>query len=80
MTHTRITAIGGSAAVLLPQDVMEQIGAQVGDEVDVMVADDTVLVRRVVGGEKSTRTLDAIVEDLLKRRADAYRRLAEGAS
>jgi len=78
MTQTRVTNVGKSAAVVLPQELMEQIGLQIGDEVDVEVTDDALVVRRVLGEGKNDHSLDEIIDDIFERRADAYRRLAEG--
>ncbi len=80
MTQTRITTIDGSAAVLLSPEIMEQMGVRIGDEVDVAVADNTLVVRRIDEDEtKPERTLEEIIDGIFERRADAYRRLAEGA-
>jgi putative addiction module antidote len=78
MTQTRVTNVGKSAAVVLPQELMEQIGLQIGDEVDVEVTDDALVVRRVIGEGKNKRSLDEIIDDIFERRAAAYHRLAEG--
>ncbi|MCB0113985.1 MAG: hypothetical protein R2873_09085 [Caldilineaceae bacterium] len=79
MTQTRITTIDGSAAVLLSPEIMEQMGVRIGDEVDVAVADNTLVVRRIDEETKPERTLEEIIDGIFDRRADAYRRLAEGA-
>jgi antitoxin component of MazEF toxin-antitoxin module len=79
MTQTRITKIDGSAAVLISVEIMEQMGIQIGDAVDVAVADNTLVVRRVDEETKPERTLDEIIDGIFERRADAYRRLAAGA-
>ncbi|MBI1297116.1 hypothetical protein GC175_19380 [bacterium] len=78
MTQTRITTIDGSAAVLISPEIMEQMGVQIGDEVDVTVADNTLVVRRIENEAKPERTLKEIIDGIFERRADAYRRLAEG--
>ncbi len=79
MTQTKITIVGKFAAVLLPQEMVDQMGVQIGDDVDIVVRDDTLVVRRIAEGEQPERPLDEIIDDIFKRRADAYRRLAEGA-
>ncbi|MBX2998203.1 MAG: hypothetical protein KF893_06785 [Caldilineaceae bacterium] len=79
MTQTRITTIGGSAAVLISTEILEQMGVQIGDAVDVAVVDNTLVVRRVDEDDKPERTLEEIIDEIFERRADAYRRLAEGA-
>lgn len=78
MTQTRITTIDGSAAVLISSEIMEQMGVQIGDEVDIVVADNALVVRRVEEDAKPERTLEEIIDGIFERRADAYRRLAEG--
>lgn len=78
MTQTRITTINGSAAVLISPEILEQMGVQIGDEVDIAVADSTLVVRRVDEEAKPERTLEDIIDGIFERRADAYRRLAEG--
>lgn len=79
MTQTRITTINGSAAVLISPEILEQMGVQIGDEVDVAVADNTLVVRRVDEETRPERTLEEIIDGIFERRADAYRRLAKGA-
>ena len=78
MTQTRITTVNGSAAVLISPEILEQMGVQIGDEVDVAVADNTLVVRRVDEESRPERTLEEIIDGIFERRADAYRRLAEG--
>jgi antitoxin component of MazEF toxin-antitoxin module len=78
MTQTLITTIDGSAAVLISTEILEQMGVQIGDVVDVAVAENTLIVRRVDEDANPERTLEEIIDGIFERRADAYRRLAEG--
>jgi antitoxin component of MazEF toxin-antitoxin module len=78
MTRNRITAVEGSAALLLSDEVLDILGVEVGDEVDVSVVDGT-LVLRPTDEAGRTKSFGAVIEELLVERRDVYEELAKGA-
>jgi len=75
MSRKQITKIGDSAALLLPQDVLDQIGIEVGDEVDLAVVDRKLILRPLDEAEREERC-ETATKDILRRRRSAYERLA----
>ena len=45
MSRERLTAVGESAALILPKDVLDKLGIAIGDEVEVSVLDRTLLLQ-----------------------------------
>ena len=74
----RITAAENSATVLLPQEIIEMIGVQQVDEVDVSVVDRTVMVKPLEEAEHAQK-LESVRESVFQRRASAYEELAKRA-
>jgi antitoxin component of MazEF toxin-antitoxin module len=77
MSRERITAVGESVALLLPKDILDQLGIAVGDEVEVSVIDRTLLLQPLDEADR-TKRLDALTKSVFARRQDAYVRLAKG--
>jgi len=77
MIRKKITTAGNSAALVLSQDVLGLMGVGVGDEVDVTLVDRTLVVRPVDEADRDRR-VGAAIDDVLSRRPDLLRRLAEG--
>lgn len=78
MALARIARVDGVLALLLPQAVMDELGAQVGDEFDVALRDQTLIVRPRSEAEQLAQ-VDAILDDLFLERKSVYEALAEGA-
>jgi len=78
MSRKRITATEDSATLLLPQEIIDQLGLQQGDEVDVSVVDRTVILRPLDESERAQR-LRSVTDSVFESRADAYEELAKGA-
>jgi len=72
-----IGAIGDSGALLLTPEVLEQVGMQVGDEVDVSVLDRTLIVRPLADVERE-EAFTAAMNYVLKRHKRLYEALAKG--
>lgn len=77
----RLVKAGGSLAVTLPAEVVQELGLEKGMTVDVSVHPRTgaVTIRpgaKLVAGGRVTADFDRAVDDLLDRRAELYRRLA----
>jgi len=77
MAVARIASIGNMAALLLPNGFMEQLGVKVGDEVDVAVIDDALVVRRTEEADQIAR-IDPIIDRLFAERGEVYEALAKG--
>jgi len=78
MSRKRIATSEDSAAILLPQEVLDQLGLNAGDEVDLSVVDRTLILRPLDETERARRIADATTA-VLERRSSAYERLAKGA-
>ena len=77
----KLVRAGGSLAVTIPADVVQELGLRPGMAVDVTVHPQTGAVTihpgpRYVEGGRVTKRFDRALEELLERRADLYRRLA----
>ena len=75
MSRQRITASEDS--VLLPKEILERIGVDDGDEVDVSVIDRTVILRPLDEASRAQKVAET-TKSLFERRRDAYEELAKG--
>jgi antitoxin component of MazEF toxin-antitoxin module len=78
----KLVQAGGSLAVTLPAEIVQEFKLRKGMTVDVTVHPQTgaVIVRtgaRYFEGGKATRAFEKLADDLLKRRAKVYRELAK---
>ncbi|MBA2645920.1 MAG: AbrB/MazE/SpoVT family DNA-binding domain-containing protein [Pyrinomonadaceae bacterium] len=78
MSRRRITTAEDSAALLLPQEMLDEMGISIGDEVDVSVVNRTLILRSLDEAERA-RKIDAATDAVFERRRSAYEELAEGA-
>jgi antitoxin component of MazEF toxin-antitoxin module len=83
-THMKrkLVQAGGSLAVTLPAEVVQEFELKKGMTVEVSVHPQTgaVTIRlgvRVLEGGKVTKRFDQLADDLLERRAGLYRELAK---
>ncbi|HXG63606.1 MAG TPA: AbrB/MazE/SpoVT family DNA-binding domain-containing protein [Blastocatellia bacterium] len=77
MSRRRITTAGDSAAILLPQEVLDQMGVKVGDEVDLSVVERTLILRPLDEAERA-RKIEEATDTVFERRKSAYEELAKG--
>lgn len=77
MSVARITVVEGTLALLLPSDIIEQLGAEAGDEVNLSVNKNGVMVSELSGDERAER-MRAITQAVLRERREAYLILAQG--
>ena len=77
MSHKRITKAGNSAALLLSKKMLDKIGIDIGDTVDISIVDRTLILRPLDEVER-TQKIDAVTKSVFKRRKSAYERLAKG--
>jgi len=78
MSRKRITASENSTTLLLPQEILDTLGVDAGDEVDVIIVDRTLILRPLDEVERAQK-IAAVTETVLKRRKTAYEELAKGA-
>jgi antitoxin component of MazEF toxin-antitoxin module len=56
MSRKRIATSQDSTAILLPQEVLDEMGVHDGDEVDVAVSDRTLIMRPVADAERPRKS------------------------
>ena len=78
MSHERIIAVGESAALILPKDVVDKMGIAVGDEVELSLIDRTLIVQPLAEADRAQK-LEEVIKTVFERRQSAYARLAQGA-
>ncbi len=77
MSRERITAIGESAALLLPKEVLDKLGITIGDEVELSLIDRTLLLQPLDEANRAQQ-LAAITQTVFARRQRAYTQLTQG--
>jgi antitoxin component of MazEF toxin-antitoxin module len=77
MSRERITAVGESAALLLPKEVLDTLGIAIGDEVELSLIDRTLLLQPLDEANRAQQ-LAAITQAVFARRQRAYTHLAQG--
>lgn len=65
-------------ALILPRELFAQVGFRVGDQIDVTLVDQTIVLQPIEEAERAKR-IEKITERLLVQRKAAYEALAEGA-
>lgn len=75
MSRERITAIGESAALLLPKEVLDKLGIAIGDKVELSIIDRTHLLQSLDEANR-VQQLAAITQTVFARRQRAYTQLA----
>jgi antitoxin component of MazEF toxin-antitoxin module len=78
MSRKRITASENPTTLLLPKEMLDVMGVDDGDEVEVSVVDRTLILRPIDEAERAQK-IEAITEAVLERRKSAYEELAKGA-
>ena len=77
MSRKKITAAGNSATLELPQELLDELGVAVGDEVDLSVINRTLILRPLDEVERA-QTIEAATKAIMERRQSAYEELAKG--
>lgn len=77
MARQKITTLNDSPALVLPQEMLAQLGVAIGDDVDVIVIEGMLVVRTPAEAERDQRVA-ALTQSLLERRKQVYTALAEG--
>jgi len=74
MTTLKFTAIGDGLGLVFPAEVLERMQAAAGDEIKLIETPNGAILQRV--DAETARQLE-IADDVMDRRRDALRRLAE---
>lgn len=74
----KVTAVGNSAAIVLSRDLLQLLGLEVGQEVELSVIDRTLVVRSAQEAERAELVRQA-ADRVFERRRGLLTRLAEGA-
>ena len=77
MSRERLTAVGESAALILPKEALDKLGIAIGDEVEVSLLDRTLLLQPLDEADRSQQ-LVTLTKSVFARRQSAYARLAQG--
>ena len=77
MSRERITAVGESAAILLPKEVLDKLGIAIGDEVELSLIDRTLMLQPLAEADRAQQ-LAALTQTVFARRQRAYTELAQG--
>lgn len=77
MSRKRIDVSENSSTLLLPKELLDEMGVVVGDEVDVSIVDGTAVLMRLdeLGRAQKLRTA---TKSVIERREQAYEELAGG--
>lgn len=78
MTNEQVMTLDNPAGLLLPLEVLQQIGINTGDQIEISVNERTLTLRSLNEAE-TERKMDEIAASLLESRRGLYERLAEGA-
>jgi len=73
----RITASENPTTLLLPKELLDTLGVDEGDEIDVSVVDRTLVLRSLEEAERARKIEDA-TKSVFDRRKSAYEELAKG--
>lgn len=68
----RIVQRDGAPTVAIPPKLLEELGLNLGDEVELQVIDGLLLIMPVAGVLSTEDGFDTVMEDLLTRRSDIY--------
>ncbi len=77
MTVGKIIQDGDKFGITFPGALLEQLGLNVGDEVQIDVVDNRIVAESMSQANHEER-LSAIAQGLLQKRADVYKALAVG--
>lgn len=76
MTTAQVATVNESAELVLTQELLQQIGVGAGDKIEIAVNDRTLIVRALE--EVDDQQMDEMMESIMHRYDNLFRRLAEG--
>lgn len=74
MTTQTIAAVGNAAGIVLPQEALDRLGVQLGDEVLLLATEEGIILKPC--GPSVRHQLD-VAKGVMENRHDVLRRLAE---
>ncbi|MFN0121082.1 MAG: hypothetical protein ACKV2V_11340 [Blastocatellia bacterium] len=77
MSSQQLTMVDGSPVLVFSQELMRELGINVGDDLDLFVENRTLLIRSRDLSDRRAM-MDAAMENLMERRHEVYEQLAEG--
>jgi antitoxin component of MazEF toxin-antitoxin module len=77
MTRQTITTVNNLPALILSADILDQLGVSIGEEVDITLVEQTLVMRSSAVAQREQR-VEALIQSLLERRSQVYAALAEG--
>lgn len=78
MTTEQVVAMGDSVVLTLPKTVLEDLGIQIGDQVDVAIVDHMLVARSSSETERAKRIEEATAL-IFEKYDDVFKALAKGA-
>jgi antitoxin component of MazEF toxin-antitoxin module len=78
MTVARVATAEGLIAILLPPEVAERLGLQIGDSVDISIDDRSLVVTPSLSPEERAERIRISTQRLLREREEVYKALAQG--
>ena len=78
MSRERITTSGEDAAVRLSGEILEDLGMAIGDEVELLIVERTLVLRPLSEIERAEK-IDTATENVIERRKSTSEELARGA-
>lgn len=79
MLRKKVTAVGTSGAILLSKDLLAILGVEIGDEVNVSVIGNQIILSSSNGKQEEDQ-FNEVLAKLVRKRGSAYEKLAEGPS
>ncbi|MCA9236631.1 MAG: hypothetical protein KDA44_14240 [Planctomycetales bacterium] len=77
MTTAKITDIAGTPGIALTPEVLKQLNATVGDDIQIVADNGGVTLRKVSANDTDTDRQLKIAEHVMEQRDEVLRRLAE---
>ena len=71
----KITSVGDSPALVLSAEILAQLGLSIGDEIEITLVDGVLEVRPLRDEERAAK-VQAAMEDVIARRAEALQQLS----
>ncbi len=77
MLKKKITTLGNSAAIVLPKDILKLLHLKAGDEIEMKVEDNSIILRPL-GESIKEQAVSAAIDITFRKRANLLKNLAKG--
>ena len=78
MTGTQIVTINETAALTLTPEWLQQIGVSAGDQIEIAVNQRSLTVRPLKAESDEDARIEAMMDSIMDRHDNLFRKLAEG--